>query len=176
MIRKTFTPRFLAEAGIIAALYFALTMAGIPFSYMTPQVRISDALFVRPYFTPAAIPGLFLGCLLSNLAGSPLGPYDILFGSLATLAAAFAARWIRPKWLVPLPAVAINAFVVAGILQYYLPMLGETVLYWESALWVAAGQAIACYALGLPLLLALEKHRDKLFPKGKKAVSSEIRG
>jgi uncharacterized membrane protein len=158
MKKKLLTPRFMAEAGIIAALYFALTMASIPISYMTPQVRISEALCVLPFFTPAAVPGLFIGCLLSNLAGSPLGPYDIIFGSLATLAAAFAARYIRPKWLVPLPAVVINAFVVAGILQYYLG-----ILYWESVLWVAAGEAIACYALGLPLLLALDKHKDKLF-------------
>ena len=158
MKKKLLTPRFMAEAGIIAALYFALTMASIPISYMTPQVRISEALCVLPFFTPAAVPGLFIGCLLSNLAGSPLGPYDIIFGSLATLAAAFTARYIRPKWLVPLPAVVINAFVVAGILQYYLG-----ILYWESVLWVAAGEAIACYALGLPLLLALEKHKNKLF-------------
>ncbi len=158
MKRKLLTPRFMAETGIIAALYFALTMASIPLSYMTPQVRISEALCVLPFFTPSAIPGLFIGCLLSNLAGSPLGPYDILFGSLATLAAAFAARYIRPKWLVPLPAVVINAFVVAGILEYYLG-----ILYWESVLWVAAGQLIACYALGLPLLLALNKNKDKLF-------------
>lgn len=148
----------MAEAGIIAALYFALTMASIPLSYMTPQVRISEALCVLPLFTPSAIPGLFIGCLLSNLAGSPLGPYDILFGSLATLAAAACARYIRPKWLVPLPAVVINAFVVAAILQHYLG-----IFYWESVLWVAAGQLIACYGLGLPLLLALSKHKEKLF-------------
>jgi uncharacterized membrane protein len=158
MNKKLLTPRFLAEAGIIAALYFALTMASIPLSYMTPQVRISEALCVLPFFTPAAVPGLFIGCVLSNLAGSPLGPYDILFGSLATLVAAIAARYIRPKWLVPLPAVAINAFVVAGILQYYLG-----ILYWESVMWVAAGQAIACYVLGLPLLLTLDKHNERLF-------------
>jgi uncharacterized membrane protein len=157
MMKKILTPRFMAEAGIIAALYFALTMAN-PFSYITPQVRISEALCVLPFFTSAAVPGLFIGCVLSNLAGSPLGPYDILFGSLASLAAAVAARCIRVRWLVPLPAVVINAFVVAGILQYYLG-----ILYWESVLWVAAGQAIACYALGLPLLFALGKHKDRLF-------------
>ncbi len=168
MNKKLLTPRFLSEAGIIAALYFALTMASIPLSYMTPQVRISEALCVLPLFTPAAIPGLFIGCLLSNLAGSPLGPYDILFGSLATLTAAVAARNIRPKWLVPLPAVAINAFVVAGILQYYLG-----ILYWESVLWVAAGQAIACYVLGLPLLLTLEKQKDRLFKNARIGKQSE---
>lgn len=150
----------MAETGAIAALYFALTMASIPLSYMTPQVRISEALCVLPFFTPSAIPGLFIGCLLSNLAGSPLGPYDIVFGSLATLAAAVAARYIRPKWLVPLPAVVINAFVVAGILEYYLG-----ILYWESVLWVAAGQMIACYGLGMPLLLALDRHKNKLFSR-----------
>ena len=90
MKRKTiFTARFLAEAGIIAALYFALTIAAQAISFGPIQVRISEALCVLPFFTPAAIPGLFIGVVLANLAGTPLGPYDILFGSLATLVAAF---------------------------------------------------------------------------------------
>jgi uncharacterized membrane protein len=157
MKRKVFSARFIAEAGIIAALYFVLTIIN-PFSYGQLQVRISEALCILPFFTPSAIPGLFVGCLLANLAGTPLGPYDIIFGSLATLAAAVVARYIKSKWLLPLPAVVINAFVVAGILNYYLHLL-----YWESALWVAIGQVIACYVLGIPLFIALNKHKDKLF-------------
>ncbi len=154
-----FSARFIAEAGIIAALYFVLTIIN-PFSYGQLQVRISEALCVLPFFTPAAIPGLFAGCLLANLAGTPLGPYDIIFGSLATLAAALIARIIKNKWLLPLPAVVINAFVVAGILNHYLNLL-----YWESVLWVAIGQVIACYVLGIPFFIALRKHKDKLFKR-----------
>ena len=172
MRRKVFTARFVAEAGIIAAVYFALTMAVAYIAFGPLQLRISESLCILPFFTPAAVPGLFIGCLLANLAGTPLGPYDILFGSLATLLASFltyiisrisprAGRDIgKAKWLFPLPAVVINAFVVAGILNYYL-----NVLFWESVLYIAIGQAIACYALGMPLFFILNKHKDKLFQK-----------
>ncbi len=158
MKRSVFSARFIAEAGIIAALYFVLTVAVAPLSYGQLQVRISEALCILPFFTPAAVPGLFVGCVLANFAGSPLGPYDILFGSLATLVAAVIARFIKNKWFLPLPAVLINAFVVAEVLNYYLHLL-----YWESVLWVAIGQVIACYVLGIPLFIALNKHKDKLF-------------
>ncbi len=169
-MKKVFTTRFIAEAGIIAAVYFAITMAVAYIAFGPLQLRISEALCILPFFTPAAVPGLFIGCLLANLAGSPLGPYDILFGSLATLLASFLTYIIgrissqagrdtgKAKWLLPLPAVLVNAFVVAGILNYYL-----NVLYWESALYVAIGQTLACYALGMPLFFLLNKHKDKLF-------------
>jgi len=170
MSSKTFSPRFLAEAGIIAAMYFALTMAAQPISFGQIQVRISEALCVLPFFTPAAVPGLFIGCVLANLAGSPLGPYDILFGSLATLVAALMTYFIGragkrintsggwTKWLLPFPAVAVNAFVVAAILQHYLALP-----FWLMAGYIAAGQAIACYALGMPLFFLLNKHEARLF-------------
>ena len=128
----------MAEAGIIAALYFVLTIIN-PLAFGQIQIRFSEALCVLPFFTPAAVPGLFIGCLLSNLAGSPLGLYDIIFGSLATLAAAFSTYYIgkisrkkrrtaeKTKWLLPLPAVVINAFVVAAILHSYLEFP-----YWEN--------------------------------------------
>ncbi len=158
MKKSVFSARFIAEAGIIAALYFVLTIAFSFMSFGQLQVRVSEALCILPFFTPAAVPGLFVGCLLANLAGTPLGPYDILFGSLATLAAAVIARFIKNKWFLPLPAVLINAFVVAGVLNHYLHLL-----YWESVLWVAAGQIAACYVLGIPLFIALSRHKDKLF-------------
>jgi len=169
MKTKLFTPRFLAEAGIIAALYFALTMAIAPLSYGQLQIRISEALCVLPFFTPAAIPGLFIGCILANLF-SPFGIYDIVFGSLATLLAALITYRIRIKWLVPLPAIIINAVVIGAeltllaTLARFQDMLTPTV-FGFSVLYVGIGEAIACYALGLPLLLLLEKHKDKLFKR-----------
>ncbi len=157
MNTKRLTPRFMAEAGIIAALYFALTMAIAPLSFGQLQMRVSEALCVLPFFTPAAIPGLFIGCLLANIF-SFLGIFDVLFGSFATLAAAALTYFIKNKWLLPMPSVAVNAFVI-GALLYYLAELP----FWISALYVGAGQAIACYALGMPLFFVLNKHKAKLF-------------
>ena len=169
MKQKIITPRFMAEAGIIAALYFVLTIIN-PLSFGQIQIRFSEALCVLPFFTPAAVPGLFIGCVLANLAGSPLGIYDIVFGSLATLAAAFLTYYIgraarrsspdggKAKWLLPLPAVAINAFVVAAILHNYLGFP-----YWETTAFVGAGQAVACYILGMPLFFLLLRYRQVLF-------------
>src|SRR5690606_20841055 len=97
MKQKILTPRFLAEAGIIAALYFALTMAVAPLSYGQlgmMQIRIAGALCILPFFTPAAIPGLFVGCILANIF-SFLGIVDVVFDSLAALAAAVSTYFIR---------------------------------------------------------------------------------
>ena len=166
MKRKVFSVRFLAESGIIAALYFVLTVAVAPLSYGQLQMRVSEALCILPFFTPAAIPGLFIGCVLANTF-SMLGLFDIVFGSLATLVAAWLTYAIgrsqqgdigHRKWLLPLPSVIINAFVV-GALLYYLAALP----FWISALYVGIGQAIACYALGIPLFFLLNKHKDRLF-------------
>lgn len=146
--------KFIVQAGIIGAIYAVLTIIFAPISYGQIQVRISEALTILPFFTPAAVPGLFIGCLVANLYGG-LGIIDIVFGSLATLLAAYLAYTVRKyKFIVPLPAVIINGIVVGIILNvlYDLPLIA-------SMLWVGLGQAIACYGLGLPLLLALEKYK-----------------
>lgn len=155
--------RFLAQAGLIAALYALLTVALAPISSGLVQCRVSEALCVLPWFTPAAAPGLFVGCLIANLVtGAPL--YDVLFGSLATLLAALATYALRrrgaPKALAPLPSVVLNAVIVGALLYYVYDLPVGLAL---AMLSVAAGQAIACYALGLPLLLALERFGGDLF-------------
>jgi len=154
--------RYLCEAAVIAAIYAVLTALLAPISFGMMQVRVSEALCVLPFFTPAAVPGLFAGCLISNFAGTlmgtSLGPMDIIVGSLSTLAAALAARRIKQKWLVPLPAVVINAFTVAWVLN---AMLGLP--YWLNAAFVGLGQAVACYAIGMPLLFVLNKYRKAVF-------------
>lgn len=154
--------RFICEVGIIAALYAVLTILLAPISYGPLQVRVSEALCVLPYFTTAAVPGLFIGCLIANafgiVLGTSLGIMDIIVGSLATLAAAFLASRIRTKWLVPLPSVVLNAFLVAWTLHV---MLGLP--YWVNVAWVGLGQSIACYGIGMPLLFLLEKKRTAIF-------------
>ncbi|MFY9279380.1 MAG: QueT transporter family protein [Caldicoprobacterales bacterium] len=151
--------RFIVEAAILAAVYAVITIILAPISYGQIQVRVSEALTILPYFTPAAVPGLFVGCIVSNIFGGG-GLIDIIFGSLATLVAAILSRKMRKPWLVPLPPVVVNGFVIGWVLYriYGLP-------YWPSVGTVTAGQLIACYGLGYPLILVLEKHKEKIFGK-----------
>lgn len=149
--------RQIATAAVIAALYAALTYASAPLAYGQVQFRISEILTVLPYFTPAAVPGLFVGCILGNIT-SPFGLVDIVCGSLATLIAAVLSRRMPVKWLVPLPPVICNAVIVALELHFVAKMpLLITMLY------VGLGEAVVCFAGGLPFLLALEKVRRRLF-------------
>lgn len=154
---KKFNTRYLAEAAVIAALYAVLTVIN-PWSSGQFQVRISEALTVLPFFTPAAIPGLFIGCLIANFFTTGAGIYDIIFGSLATLLAAFLTSKMRVKHFAPLPPVVINAVVVAITLNVTLkaPLLITMGL-------VALGELIACYGLGYPLMLLVEKNKRRLF-------------
>lgn len=156
--------RFLAYAGVIAAVYTVFTVMLAPISYGLMQCRVSEALCVLPYFTDAAVPGLFIGCLLSNLiGGAPI--YDVIFGSLATLLAATATFYMRNRWswyLAPLPPVVFNGLIVGAMLVY---VYGVDVPLWLSCLYVAAGEGLACYGLGLPLICAMEKYENKLFPR-----------
>lgn len=143
------TNRFIAQTAIIAALYAAITVAFAFMSYGPIQVRISEALTVLPFISVAAIPGLAIGCLVANLF-SPAGLPDIIFGTLCTLMAAgltyLSSKTKRP-FLAPLPPVVVNALGVSLYLHflYNLP-------YWFNVLYILAGEIIACYLLGYPLL------------------------
>ena len=157
-MRKTGAARWVSEVGVIAAIYAVLTIVLAPISFGPIQLRVSEMLTILPFFTTASVPGLFIGCLIANAFGSSLGILDIVAGSLATLAAAAIASKIKKKWLVPLPSVIINAFVVGYVLNI---MLG--VPYWETVLWVGMGQAVACYGFGMPLLFVLERYKNRIF-------------
>lgn len=160
--KKRFTVRDLAQGAIIAAVYALLTIFLAPISSGLIQCRVSEAMSVLPYFTFAAVPGLFIGCVIANLlVGATI--YDVIFGSLATLLAAYITYAMRKrfsKYLAPLPSVVINALVVGWLLT---SIYGIEVSYWVAAGYVAIGQAIACFALGIPLLKLLERFRGKLF-------------
>ena len=151
---------------VIAAVYVAITVIENATVGMTKdiiQVRISEALTVLPYFTPAAIPGLFIGCIASNyLVGCHV--YDIIFGSLATLVGAIGTYMLRKqKFLAPVPPVVVNMIAI--------PILFTYVYRYEDSFWyyvatIGIGEAIACGVLGIALMLGLEDHKDKLFPSG----------
>jgi uncharacterized membrane protein len=160
--QKRLNVRDIARGAIIAAVYALLTIFLAPISSGLIQCRVAEAMSVLPYFTFSAVPGLFIGCVLANLlTGAPA--YDVVFGSLATLLAAYITYLMRkrvPKWLAPLPSVVVNALVVGALLTYVYDV---GVSYWVAAGYVAAGQAIACFALGLPLMSLLARFRERLF-------------
>lgn len=153
-MKENETLLYWSRAAMIAALYVVLTYLSYPISYGLFQVRIAEMLMVLPYFTPAAVPGLFVGCLVANILG-PYGAFDVIFGSLATLISAYLVGKIKNKYLVPLPPIIINAVIVGWIILHLV--VGFPLII--AVLSVAAGQLIACYGLGLPLLLFLEKRR-----------------
>lgn len=142
----------IARVAVIAALYAAITIILAPFSYGPVQVRVSEALTVLPFIFPESTIGLFVGCLIANFYGG-YGILDIVFGSLATLTAAYLTAKMPTMFLAPLPPVLINAVVVAMILKY---AVGAPLLL--TMLWVGVGQVAACYFLGLPLLYLLKQY------------------
>ena len=150
--------RFIVEAALIAAMYAALTIL-IPGGSGQIQVRVAEALTILPFFTPAAIPGLFVGCFIANIFVGQ-GVLDMVLGPLATLIAAFITWKMPKKFLAPLPPVVINAIYV-GILLYFVAGLPILV----TMGFVALGEIIACYVLGYPLLLLLERQKDRIFKK-----------
>ena len=159
---------FLTQAAIIAALYAVLTLVLWTFSSLGIQVRVSEALCVLPLFTNAAVPGLFIGCAVANLiAGNVI---DAIFGGMATLVAAGLTYLIGRKLkgnarllLAPLPAVVINALVIPFVIYFAYnetEMLGFTepwAVLGLLALSLFIGQGIACYGIGIPLTLALQR-------------------
>jgi uncharacterized membrane protein len=149
--------QYLVQAALIATLYAVAAILQGPTSSAPIQVRISEALTILPFFTPAAIPGLFVGCIVANFAISGQ-PADIVFGSIATLLAALITNKMPKRLLAPLPPVVVNAIIVGFVLNYLykVPLL----LTMGS---VAAGQTAACYCLGYPLLRLLERYRNVIF-------------
>ena len=154
--------KLICQGGIIAALYLALTLLAnaLGLANYAVQVRFSESLTILPFFTPAAVPGLFVGCLLSNILTGCALP-DIIFGSLATLIGAVATYMLRnkSKWLAPLPAILSNAIIVPFVLLY---AYGIEPL-WFSFVTVTAGEIISCGVLGMLLLNALRKYDSVLF-------------
>ncbi len=153
MSRSRFTTRQMATAGIIAAIYAGLTLLlPIP-QYGAVQLRVAEAMTVLPFLFPEAVPGLAVGCFLANLLGSPY-VMDWVFGTLATLLAALWTSRLKNRYLAPLPPVICNAVIVGAEIAYFATLDGAAFLpaYGFNAVTVGLGEAVACFALGLPLL------------------------
>lgn len=171
MNRKSRTV-FLAESAVIAALYAVLSYlsASLNLAFGAVQFRLSEALCVLPVFTPAAVPGLAVGCFISNLV-SPLGIIDWVFGTLATLLAALCTRKLRRITLFNIPFLSVLMPVIFNgfIVGFELACLNEsgsfnfgffnTALYLSSGLSVAFGETVVLAVLGIPLILLLKKSK-----------------
>lgn len=153
---------YITQAALIAAIYTVLTMiaAGFDLDSGAIQVRFSEALTIMPFFTPAAIPGLTIGCLLSNLLTGCALP-DIIFGSLATFLGAVGSYALRRnRWLCALPPIISNMLIIPFILTYAYHIPGGIPLF---MLTVGTGELISCMGLGQILLQALLPFRGRLF-------------
>lgn len=158
---------FITHAAAIAALYVVLTLVAASFNLASyeVQMRLSEALCILPVFTPAAIPGLFIGCLISNfIAGA--GPWDVVFGSLATLIGAVGTYLLRKialrgklGFVAAIPPIVSNMIIIPLVLyftinaEWSIPML---------MLSVGLGELIACGVIGTILFYVVKRYGDKL--------------
>ena len=152
---------FLTQAAMIASIYMVLTVMFQAISFGNIQVRIAEALTILPVFTPAAIPGLFIGCIIGNIFGGSILP-DIIFGSLATLIGSCFTYLLRKqnKYLAPLPPIVSNTIIVPLVLRY---AYGFNLPFAFMMLTVGVGELISCGVLGMILYSSLAKHRHKIF-------------
>lgn len=157
----------------IAGIYAALTFALMPISFGPINFRISEALTLLPFFSPYAVAGVTLGCLISNIL-SPYGIIDMVLGTLATFIAALLTYYIGKsklkfkKLLAPLPPVIVNAVVVGFLINLTLlkgksgsitsiSLNKEALL--STMFMVGLGEFIVCYFVGLPLVWGIEKNK-----------------
>lgn len=159
--KPTLNVQFIAQAAMIAAIYVVLTLVFAPFSYKEVQIRISEAMTILPVFTPAAVPGLFIGCLLSNILGGCILP-DIIFGSLATLIGAVFTYMLRRyhRFLAPVPPILANTLIVPFVLRfgYQVPLPIPFMM-----LTVGIGEVISCGVLGMIIYAALYRYKNAIF-------------
>lgn len=164
-MRKTVT-KLVARGGVIAALYFVLTMAVLPVASGAIQFRVSEALTLLPLVFPEAIPALFAGCILANLVSGCV-VYDVIFGSVVTLLAACltyaAGRIFKKTWLKiavgGIFPVLLNAFLLPLIWLFCYESLEYA--YMIQVLFLIAGQGVSVYLLGTFLMLPVIRMREK---------------
>lgn len=151
---------FITQGAVIAAIYVVLVFVFYYWSFGPIQFRVAEALTILPVFTPAAVPGLFIGCLIANITGGAV-IWDIVFGSLATLIGAVGTYMLRKHpWAAPLPPILANTVIVPFVLKY---AYGTEGMLWYFMLTVGLGEVIVCGVLGSLLRVALKKYRNTLF-------------
>ncbi len=160
---------YIVQGAVIAALYATLTTAQamlIPGSTsMAVQFRLAEAMTVLAFFTPAAIPGLTVGCVLANILGG-LGPIDMLFGSLATLLAVVSMRMLRNVCVKSIPLIGLlmpaifNGIIVGFEIEFFFVGQMATFNFADFLFQggcVALGEVVVLFVLGIPLTIALKR-------------------
>ncbi len=151
---------FITQAAVIAALYAVITYALAPISYGPVQLRLSEALCILAIYTPAAVPGLFVGCLVANILGTAV-PMDVIFGSLATLIGATGTYALRKKKIINLlPPILANTIIVPYVLAY---AYGATDSIWFMMITVGVGEIVSVGIFGSILKLGLERYGHILY-------------
>ena len=153
---------FMTQAAMIAAIYVVLCLVFEPISYGAIQTRVAEALTVLPFFTPAAIPGLFIGCLLANFLGGAAA-LDVIFGSIATLIGAVGSYLLQKnRYLVSVPPILANMIIVPWVLRF---AYGSEDMIWFSTITVGIGEILAIGILGQILLSVLIRYQHVIFGK-----------
>ena len=154
---------FLTQAAMIAALYVVLTFVFAPISFGEVQIRIAEMLTVLPIFTPAAVPGLFVGCLIGNITGGAMLP-DVIFRSIATLVGAAGTCCLRNtnRFFAVLPPIVANVLIVPFVLRY---AYGVALPIPFLMLTVGIGEVVSCGVLGNCLITVLNRYRTRIFSR-----------
>ena len=166
-MNKLFTAKRLCRAGVIAALYAVLTYIFAPFAFGPFQIRPAEALCILPLFFPEAIPAVWIGCMLSNLA-SPFFLWDVFIGGLVTLFAAFGTYLVgrffkKDSFKIlfgGLFPILLNTLIIPLIIVFLSGDLGKTgggIIYLSTAFWIFLSECIWVYGLGTPLYFFMKK-------------------
>lgn len=162
-MKKKIPTKGLAMTGLIAALYVVFTLPFGQVAFGPIQFRVAELLTLLPFFTPWAIPGVTLGCLLSNLLFSTV--WDVVFGSLATLLAAYFTYRSRHLLVAPLWPVLFNGLIVGTMLTFMIVGRFE-VLPWLTMMGeVALSEFIICFAIGVPFMRMIRRFSLQRFLK-----------
>lgn len=154
--------RFVTLAAMIASLYVVLTLVSAVFGLSSGaiQIRISESLCVLVLFTPAAIPGVTIGCLVSNLIISA-NILDIIFGTLATFIGVYGGYLLRKReWLITVPTILANTIIIPLVIVYGFGMTDIALPF--VALGVFVGELISAGVVGMGLITILKKRNFKL--------------
>ncbi len=145
---------YVARAGIIAALYFALSVAFSGISFGPIQFRISEILVLLPLIFPEAVVGLTIGCFFTNFFFSPFGVFDMVLGTLATLIGALGTMLLRRRPILStIPPIVANTLLIPLIFV----LNDADAVYYISMFEILATQIITCIIIGVPFTFALKK-------------------
>lgn len=157
--------RYITQAAMIAAIYAMLTYACAVFSQGIFQFRIGEAMMILPYFTPAAIPGLFIGYMVGYFLVGSL--WDAIFGAIGAGIAAtltyligrYLGRFRFARYLASIPPIVMTAIIMPPILMY---VYGSTEVYWLILLMVVGGESVTCFGLGQIFFQFIKRYREHL--------------